>query len=757
MVDGLRLGVDFGTSNTAAVLHTPGGRVQSLLFDGERLLPSAVFAPESGELLVGRDAVHAARLQPERFEPNPKRRIDEGTVLLGDRDVAVEDLIAAVLRRVHATAREATGGAPFGVVLTHPAAWAGSRRARLLDAAARAGMAPVELVAEPVAAGTHLSRRPSARFGPGMSALVYDFGAGTFDASVIRHGDTIEVVAEAGRPHVGGLDIDQAVFEHLGEVFGDRPGWSRLRHPQDTDARRESRRFRDEIRVAKEFLARNSSTRVHVPLVDAEAPLGREVLDRLARPFVQATIQACEEAVRRAGLAPGGLDAIYLVGGSSRLPLVHTMLLDAFRLNPTMHDQPEVAVAEGGVLVEPRPAAHRPGPAGTGPAADADELSGRHHTAAHLVRQGRLNDAEREAAAVVEERARLLGPGHPDTAQSRLLLGGILLLRDDPDGAGREFQQARDALRESLGARHRETLRARYRILLCRLALSADDLAPLVGDVNALLEAQRGASGAGDPDILATRGLAAFVEARQGEPRGAREAALREVLAAQLSTVDPDDPAAYRTWLLLVAALTHWGDHEAALREAARLRASIGDELGEAHPFTGDAADVLCGAYVDVAATLDAQPGRAADASRARAKALDLSKRNLRRQRELLTDEHHRTVRARLRYGECLFLAGQRADGLAQLRAALEGYRRQQGPGHVTTLAVQVLLATRLAEHGDTDAAEPLFRDAVAAYEREFGPGCPQAEAARRGLSAAARRNASVSHRFRRWINDLAE
>ena len=86
---GFRLGIDFGTSHTTAILRWPDGHARPMLFDGSPLLPSAVYAETDGTLLVGRDAVHAARLDPARFEPNPKRRIDRDTVTLGDQEVPV--------------------------------------------------------------------------------------------------------------------------------------------------------------------------------------------------------------------------------------------------------------------------------------------------------------------------------------------------------------------------------------------------------------------------------------------------------------------------------------------------------------------------------------------------------------------------------------------------------------------------------------------------------------------------------------------
>src|SRR5689334_4471059 len=104
-----RLGIDFGTSTTIAVLRRPEGRVQQLLFDGSPLLSSAVLLGPDGRLHTGRDAAHLARSAPERLEPNPKRRVDESSVLLGDAEVDVRELIAAVLRRVATEAARVAG------------------------------------------------------------------------------------------------------------------------------------------------------------------------------------------------------------------------------------------------------------------------------------------------------------------------------------------------------------------------------------------------------------------------------------------------------------------------------------------------------------------------------------------------------------------------------------------------------------------------------------------------------------------------
>src|ERR1044071_5907330 len=121
------LGVDFGTSNTVAVARWPDGRARPILVDGSPLLPSAVFAELDGTLVVGRDAVHSARIDPVRFEPNPKRRIDDGLVLLGEQEFPVVELIAAVLARVVEEWQRAVGPVAHETTLTCPATWGSTR------------------------------------------------------------------------------------------------------------------------------------------------------------------------------------------------------------------------------------------------------------------------------------------------------------------------------------------------------------------------------------------------------------------------------------------------------------------------------------------------------------------------------------------------------------------------------------------------------------------------------------------------------
>src|SRR2546430_8832747 len=118
------LGIDFGTSNTVSMLRMPDGRLRPLLFDGAPLMPTAVYLNPEGQMLVGRDAERHARVDPSRFEPNPKRRIDDGVVLLGGQELSVPRVFAEILQAVAVDARRQLSGNPDQVRLTHPARWA---------------------------------------------------------------------------------------------------------------------------------------------------------------------------------------------------------------------------------------------------------------------------------------------------------------------------------------------------------------------------------------------------------------------------------------------------------------------------------------------------------------------------------------------------------------------------------------------------------------------------------------------------------
>jgi actin-like ATPase involved in cell morphogenesis len=342
------LGIDFGTSNTVAMARWPDGRARSILIDGSPLLPSAVYAEPNGQLIVGRDAVHSARLDPARFEPNPKRRIDDGTVLLGGNELPVADLIAAVLVRIAEEWHRAVGPVRPEVTLTCPATWGATRRGLLAEAAAAAGLEGARLVAEPVAAATYFAEVLGREVPIGSVVVVHDFGAGTFDASVVaRTSEGFEVMAVDGRDDIGGLDIDAALVQHLVS-----DGWEPMMAPSSLAERRAQRQLWDEVRIAKERLSRHQSAEFVVPLLNREVHLTRDELETVARPILDQTIEITRSLLRWADLSDGRLAGVFLVGGASRIPLVATLLHRALGEAPVVIEQPELVVAEGSILAD---------------------------------------------------------------------------------------------------------------------------------------------------------------------------------------------------------------------------------------------------------------------------------------------------------------------------------------------------------------------------------------------------------------------
>ncbi|MDG6106004.1 Hsp70 family protein [Dactylosporangium aurantiacum] len=347
------LGVDFGTSHTVAVARWPDGRARPLLFDGTPLLPSATFW-DDGAVVVGRDAVHSARRAPASFEPNPKRRIDDGHVFLGDREVPVHDLLVAVFQRVRAEFVRTAGGPPASITVTHPANWASTRRKALAAAVRDAELPDATLVPEPVAAATYFVRVLRHLVPVGSAVVVYDLGAGTFDGSVVaRTPEGFEVLAVDGRDDLGGLDFDEVVLAMIGRTLP-AERWQRLLAPSTVEEARAARALRDEVREAKERLSRTSSVTVLVPLLDVDVQLTREEFDTAARPLVERSVRVLTETVRLSRVTPERVAGIFLVGGASQIPLVATELHRAFGTPPVTIEQPEMVVAEGSVLVGAR-------------------------------------------------------------------------------------------------------------------------------------------------------------------------------------------------------------------------------------------------------------------------------------------------------------------------------------------------------------------------------------------------------------------
>ncbi|TDP96021.1 Hsp70 protein [Labedaea rhizosphaerae] len=206
------------------------------------------------------------------------------------------------------------------------------------------------LVPEPVAAAAHFASFPGQGLVPGQALAVYDLGAGTFDVAVVGATQSgFAVLAEAGLPDLGGLDVDQALLEHVGRQVSARdPGrWQRLLRPEGTNDRRAQRALREDVRSGKEALSRHPQTEVPLPEPFGDVLVTRVELEALIRPSLLRSVELLAGTIRSTGLTPERLAGIYLVGGSSRIPLIATLIAEGLRVVPTSLDQPETAVALG--------------------------------------------------------------------------------------------------------------------------------------------------------------------------------------------------------------------------------------------------------------------------------------------------------------------------------------------------------------------------------------------------------------------------
>ncbi|GAA4895541.1 hypothetical protein GCM10023223_06440 [Stackebrandtia albiflava] len=337
-----------------AILRMADGRVKPLLFDGSPMLPSAVYLSADGRMLIGRDAERNARMDPARFEPNPKRRIDDGTIFLGDQEIPVPRVFAYVLEQVVGEARRQLGGPPEAVRMTHPARWGERRRNLLIEAARLAGLPKPQLIPEPVGAASYFTSVLGTAVPVGRALAIYDLGGGTFDATVVRRTQAgFEVLSEEGLPDVGGLDFDHGIVEHLGKTYGvsHAATWSRLMNPTDDKDRRYRRMLYEDVRGAKEMLSRTASADIHLPALDVDAHLTREEFEEVARPHLERTIECMERAIRGARQSPKDLVGIFLVGGSSRIPMAANLIHKGLGVAPRTFEQPETVVVEGALSI----------------------------------------------------------------------------------------------------------------------------------------------------------------------------------------------------------------------------------------------------------------------------------------------------------------------------------------------------------------------------------------------------------------------
>jgi molecular chaperone DnaK len=364
-----QLGIDLGTTFTcAAVCRSSGNRwgEPEVVTLGSRgaTVPSVVFVGQDGSIVVGEAAERRALTDPDRVVREFKRRMGDPTpMMVAGRPWAPQDLSAWLVRWVVDRVAEREGGPAERIAVTHPAAWGQHKKELLAAALANQGLT-VTYLAEPQAAA--MSYAANERVAAGSTIAVYDFGGGTFDAAIVRKGDVdFRLVGRPeGLERLGGIDFDQAVFEHVLE--GMPEAFAEL---DDTDPAVLSAvaRIRRECTEAKEALS--SDTEVSIPVLlpssRGSVRLHRSEFEAMIRPQVEDTVAALRSAVISAGFAPDQLTAVLLVGGSSRIPLVAQLVSEQLGRPVAVDADPKNAIAKGAALsLAPQPAA---APAG-GPA-----------------------------------------------------------------------------------------------------------------------------------------------------------------------------------------------------------------------------------------------------------------------------------------------------------------------------------------------------------------------------------------------------
>ncbi len=362
-----QLGIDLGTTYTAAAVCRSNDRrwvepeVVNLGTRGATV-PSVLFVAPDGSVMVGDAAERRAVTDPDRVVREFKRRIGDPTpVVVAGRAWAPEELSARLVRWVVDQVAEREGGSAARIAVTHPASW-GQHKKELLAAALAGQGLTVTFLAEPQAAALHYAANE--RVAGGSTIAVYDLGGGTFDAAVVRKSDRSGAAGAAGfgllgRPEglerLGGVDFDEAVFEH---VRAGLPAAFDNLDEADPAVLSAVARVRRDCTEAKEALSSDTDVSIPVlmPAARGSVRLHRSEFESMIRPQVEETVAALRTAVRSAGLAPEQLSTVLLVGGSSRIPLVAQLVSEQLGRPVAVDTDPKNAIAKGAALaVSPKP------------------------------------------------------------------------------------------------------------------------------------------------------------------------------------------------------------------------------------------------------------------------------------------------------------------------------------------------------------------------------------------------------------------
>ncbi len=341
-------GFDIGTTQSKTAHVNPTGK-PSIISNarGEQVTDSALYLPETGEALIGRDAIEQSVIDPTRFLSNFKLKLGSTENLLNDGQIITPtDATAILIAQKRKDAENFLGIEVSEVVATCPANFRDDAKQALKEAFQRNNMKVLRLVPEPTAAAEAYANHKSM---DRAKVAVYDFGGGTFDSSVIGiDGSQINVLATSGVAKLGGNDFNQRLMERVLAAIEEQCG-------EKPTAESEPLLFLDlyqRVEAAKISLG----TQKEVPIVVGYR--GSQIIVKVTQdefhsdimPLVQRSFDALDEAVDAAGLKIEQIDRLIMVGGTSRMRFIQDKLADHTRLVPHTDIDPEHAIAFGAAL-----------------------------------------------------------------------------------------------------------------------------------------------------------------------------------------------------------------------------------------------------------------------------------------------------------------------------------------------------------------------------------------------------------------------
>ena len=345
------VGIDLGTTNSVVSVLEAGDPVVIPNAEGGRTTPSVVGFSKAGEVLVGEVAKRQAITNPDRTIRSVKRHMGtDWSVDIDGKAYTPQEISARILAKLKRDAEAYLGDTVNQAVITVPAYFDDAQRTATKEAGQIAGLEVLRIINEPTAAALAYGLDKE---GADQTVLVFDLGGGTFDVSILEIGDGVfEVKSTSGNTHLGGDDWDQRVIDWLTKTFKDTEG-------VDLSADKMAvQRLKEAAEKAKIELSAVQETTINLPFITA-TPEGPKHLDlKLTRSkFQELTADltlACkgpfEQAIKDAGLTTDKIDHVVMVGGSTRMPAIHDLVVSMTGNEPHKGVNPDEVVAVGAAI-----------------------------------------------------------------------------------------------------------------------------------------------------------------------------------------------------------------------------------------------------------------------------------------------------------------------------------------------------------------------------------------------------------------------